>query len=112
MIIKPLNGRTETDVKASPFSITVTWEQILPAIEHAIMLRPDEIIDGLIINGVNVDKGFGVAISRKLGRKPGNTVMTKKIEETDNGIQFAILTREDKEEKESEQSLNKTQREK
>lgn len=61
------NGKTETDLKETGVSISVNWDALLPTIGEYVRLRPDEIIDGLIVS----DTDIRVKISRKRGGKMG-----------------------------------------
>lgn len=64
-ILKIFNGKTESEIKNAGLKIFIDWEQLNPAIEKCVMLRPDELIEGYVIT----DKGIDVNISRKKGRK-------------------------------------------
>jgi hypothetical protein len=64
-IIKLINARDEASLKDASFTLTIPWDNILPAIEKDIMLRPDEMIDALVLSKDNIK----VKVSRKKGRK-------------------------------------------
>lgn len=65
-LIIAFNGNQESEIeKVSGTIISVNWDSLLPTISSAVRLRDDEIIDGLVINDVELR----VKISRKKGRK-------------------------------------------
>lgn len=64
-IIKAFNGNTESEIKGGGLKMFVDWEQLNPSIAKAVMLRPDEIVEGYVVD----DKGLNVSIGRKRGRK-------------------------------------------
>lgn len=65
-IIIAFNGKSESEVEEVSGVITsVPWDALLPKINDFVRLRPDEVIDGLIIT----DTDIRVKISRKKGRK-------------------------------------------
>ena len=65
-IIIPLNGQTESEIEKMDGVITsISWDALMPTINQHVRLRPDEIIDGLVINETDIR----VKISRKKGRK-------------------------------------------
>lgn len=65
-IIISFNGHTDSEIeKVDGVIVSVPWDSLLPAINNFVRLRPDEIIDGLVIN----DTDIRVKISRKKGRK-------------------------------------------
>ena len=43
----PLNGKTEI---SSGHTMFIAWEALLPAISELILLRPDEVIEGFILD--------------------------------------------------------------
>lgn len=65
MIIKTFNGKTESDI-ASGLVTQVSWDKLLPHIGEAIMLRDNEVIDGLAAS----EEGIKVSLSYKRGRRP------------------------------------------
>ncbi|MDB5200540.1 MAG: hypothetical protein JWO92_2503 [Chitinophagaceae bacterium] len=65
-IIIPLNDTPASEIEKLDGVITaISWDSLLPVINQMVRLRPDEIIDGLVIN----DTDIRVKISRKRGRK-------------------------------------------
>jgi hypothetical protein len=64
-IIKSFNGNTEAEIKSGGFKIFIEWEELIPALERCTKLRPDEILEGCIVD----DTGLNVLVGRKLGRK-------------------------------------------
>lgn len=73
-----LNGSTEIDLK-SGITMSINWDALLPSIQSFVRLRPDEIINGLVINETDIR----VVITRKKGRKNGSK-NSNKISEPDN----------------------------
>lgn len=62
----PFNGKSEADINKVDGVITsVSWDSLMPKINEFVRLRPDELIDGLIVS----DTDIRVKISRKKGRK-------------------------------------------
>ncbi len=59
------NNKTESDLKETGVCMSVNWNALLHTIGEYVRLRPDESIDGLIINETDIR----VKISRKKGRK-------------------------------------------
>ena len=64
-IVKSLTGKADAEIKSAAMKIFVDWDKMQAAIEKAIILRPDEQVDGFVIN----EQGIGVSFSRKKGRK-------------------------------------------
>lgn len=65
-MIVPMNGKTAMEVERIDGVITsIAWESLLPAISGLGHVRPDEMIDGLMITGA----GIKVKISRRRTRK-------------------------------------------
>lgn len=65
-IIISFNGQHLDEIeKMNGLVISVNWAALLPTISHAIRLRDDEVIEGLVVN----DTDIRVKLSRKKGRK-------------------------------------------
>lgn len=64
-----LNGKSPEEIEQmNGVVMSVNWDSLIPVIGEAVRLRPDEVIDGLIINDVDIR----VSIGRKKGRKGKN----------------------------------------
>lgn len=65
-VIVAFNDNPEAEIEKMDGVITeFSWDSLLPSIGSLIRLRPDEIIDGLVVT----DESIKVKISRKKGRK-------------------------------------------
>ncbi len=65
-LFKIFNGKSVDEIKEhTGFSASLSWTQLLPAVQDMVMLRNDEYIEGWVIT----DSGIEVKISRKPGPK-------------------------------------------
>lgn len=65
-VIVAFNDNPESEIeKIDGVILAFPWDAMLPTISQFVRLRPDEQIDGLVINNVDIK----VKISRKKGRK-------------------------------------------
>lgn len=65
-VIVSFNDTPESEVENLNGVITAfPWDSMLPTISQFVRLRPDEVIDGLVVSETDIK----VKISRKKGRK-------------------------------------------
>lgn len=64
-ITVPFNDNKPEEIESSGVFMTISWDSLTEQIGKSVRLRPDEIIDGLVIT----DTDIKVKISRKKGRK-------------------------------------------
>lgn len=75
-IIICLNGKSAEEIANSDgVIISVNWDSLLPTIEKSVRLRPDEFIEGLVVN----DTDIRVKIGRKKGRKTSANAALKEL---------------------------------
>lgn len=73
MIIS-FNGAPDSEIENQGVIQSVSWSALMPTIETFVRLRPDEVINGLVIN----DTDIRVNIGRKRGRKNGQKTLAVK----------------------------------
>lgn len=76
-LIIAFNDKQKEEIQGSGVFMSVSWDALLPQISDFVRLRPDETIDGFLVNETDIR----VKISKKKGRK-------SRVVKTDSQLEF------------------------